>query len=94
MGIKHWIQALGHFGRLGRAATNRSFLIRERRKLYVKLGERAMELLKAGKLKSSELSRLVEQIEKLTRLIAKEDYGGDRGVDFFGRDQDRGKKSH
>jgi hypothetical protein len=77
-----WAHSLGHFGRLGKVAATRSFLMREKKKLLLKLGEKSLELIQEKKLHSTELARLVGQIEKIQGLISKQDYGGKEGVDF------------
>lgn len=85
-GILHsarkWWHALGHFGRLGKAATNRSFLIRERKKLLMRLGENTLHWMEGQKSPPHELSRLAEQVKKIDSLLARSDYGGEDGVDF------------
>ena len=74
--------SLGHFGRLGKIAATRSFLKKERKKLLVKLGERAMVWLEEHPESSPELQRVVAQIRKIDELLSREDYGGGGGVDF------------
>ena len=73
---------VAHFGRLGRVASQRSFLKRERRKLLLKMGEKTHVLLKAKKIEHSELKRLESQIEKLEQVLADKDFGGKDGVEF------------
>ncbi len=80
--MQRWWDAVGHLGRLGRTASNRSFLRRERRKLYQKLGEAAFHWSKGHKSPPAEFSRLVGQVDKIDSLLAKMDYGGEAGADF------------
>jgi len=87
-----WLQAIGHFSRLGKLATTRSFLLRERGKLLLKLGEKTLELIQQGKVHHSALDRLVEQIDKVNRLIERQDYGGDKGVEFDSTARTTGKR--
>jgi len=77
-----WWYAISHLGRIGKLASTRSFLLRERKKLIQKLGEKTLELIHQEKIKAHALDRLVEQIEKIDRLIARQDYGGENGVNF------------
>jgi hypothetical protein len=84
--------SLGHFGRLGKTAATRSFLRKERKKLLVKLGERAMTWLEEHPESSPDLQRVVAQIRKIDELLSREDYGGGKGVDFS-RQEDKESKA-
>ncbi|HKX12632.1 MAG TPA: hypothetical protein VJP40_05720 [bacterium] len=84
--------SLGHFGRLGKTAATRSFLRKERKKLLVKLGEKAMNWLEQNPESSPDLQRVVAQIRKIDGLLSREDYGGGNGVDFS-RQEDRESKA-
>jgi len=77
-----WAHSLSHFGKLGRSAAQRSFLKKEKRKLLVKLGERASEWVNEHPEAPPEVRRVVEQIQKIDTMMAKLDYGGREGVDF------------
>ena len=92
-GILHraqkWWDAFGHWGRLGRAASNRSFLLREKKKVLIKLGEKTLAWIHEQKSTPSEFSRLVAQVDKIDQMLEALDYGGKDGVDF----QPKGKKS-
>ena len=82
---KKWWEAVGHWGHLGRTASNRSFLIREQKKILIRLGDKALPWLKEQKHVPSELTRLVEQYEKISQFLANLDYGGKEGVDFHSK---------
>ncbi len=77
-----WVSGVVHMGRVGKLAGQRSFLQRERKKILLKLGERAYEWLQTQEKPPPFLERLVLQIEKLDLLIKQVDYGGEKGVAF------------
>lgn len=79
---QHLAREVLHFGHLGRVASRRGFLHRERRKLVLRLGEKSLEHLRDGKLKDPELQRLLGPIEKIEKLLSETDYGGQRGREF------------
>ncbi|MFO1519743.1 MAG: hypothetical protein U1F57_08810 [bacterium] len=54
---------------IGKAQINRSFLVHERSRLFVKLGDLAYQLAKEGKVKNSEIERFVDQIDRLSRRL-------------------------
>jgi hypothetical protein len=88
----NWIRSLGHLGRLGKVAATRSFLLREKNKLLLKLGEKSFLLMREKNVNSPELSRLMEQIDKINLLLSRQDYGGKEGVDFTPSSKERRKK--
>lgn len=89
MVIKHFLnrtgelaRSLAHFGRLGKIASQRSFLNKEKRKFLIKIGEKSTELVKSQKINDSELSRLVKNLEKIEALLEKRNYGEIKGNNF------------
>src|SRR5262249_22626568 len=54
---------------IGKTQINRSFLLHERSRLFVKLGELSYQLVKQEKIKNSEVERMVEQIDRLSRRL-------------------------
>ncbi len=52
---------------MGKTQINRSFLLHERNKLFRKLGEKAYVLAKEKKIKSAELDRLIDQLDRIGR---------------------------
>lgn len=79
---RKWLDAVGHWGRLGRAASNRSFLLRERKKLLIRVGETTLVWIGEQKSPPPQLTRLVAQLEKIDAVLKELDYGGKDGVDF------------
>lgn len=84
--------SISHFGHLGKVAATRSFLRRERRKLLVKLGEKALSWLEKHPEEAPELQRVATQIQKIDELLSREDYGGGEGVNFQGSPPERPSK--
>lgn len=82
----NWAHSLSHFGSLGKVAATRAFLRKERKKLLVKLGERVVLWVQEHPEAPAEVKRAVEQILKIDALLAKEDFGGENGVDFHAGD--------
>ena len=82
---RKWWDSVGHWGRLSRAASNRSFLLRERKKALMRLGEKAHLWFHEQKSRPQEFTRLVEQVDKIDRLLNGHDYGGKDGVDFHSK---------
>ena len=89
-----WAHSLRHFGQLGRVAANRSFLRKERKKLLMKLGEQTMAWAERHPEASSDVKRLVQQIQKIDSVLAKLDYGGEGGVDFVGEEERGARRGH
>jgi uncharacterized protein YoxC len=54
---------------MGKIYVDRSFLIHERNKLFRKLGEISYQCVKAEKVKTPELSRLADQIDRMGKRI-------------------------
>ena len=79
---QHLIKEISHFGRLGKVASRRSFLKRERKKFLLKLGERAMHFIHNGQIKIPELKSLSQDLDKIEALLANHDYGGKHGIVF------------
>ncbi len=79
---QHFAKEIAHYGRLGKVASQRGFLRREKKKLLLKLGEKCLERLKKGEVQDRELIRLVGPIEKIEGLLADSDYGGQGGREF------------
>lgn len=71
---RHLAQEVAHFGHLGKVAAHRYFLLKERRKLLLKIGEKAVRVVKKGNIKSPDLERLVRHVEKLDALLKEKDY--------------------
>jgi hypothetical protein len=84
MVLQKLLHSLRHFGRLGRVASNRGFLRREKRKLLLKLGDKAYHLMEQGAIEEESLAKIAAQVKKIQVLLDREDYGGDGGVDFSG----------
>lgn len=93
MVLQRLFHSLRHFGRIGRVASRRGFLMRERRKLLLKLGDKAYDLMEAGKLHNEELGRIASQVRKIQKLLEREDYGGEEGVSFAGPSKRRQEKT-
>ena len=79
---RHFAREVAHFGRLGKVAYQRSFLKKERRKFLLKLGEKTVQLVRAGKVQAQELKRIVDQINKVEALLVDRDFGGKEGTNF------------
>ncbi|MCC7343832.1 MAG: hypothetical protein IT573_02760 [Deltaproteobacteria bacterium] len=87
-----WAHSLSHFGNLGRTAATRAFLRKERKKLLMKLGERAVLWVQDHPEAPAEVRRAVEQIRKLDALLSKRDFGGENGADFVPPPKPRGTR--
>lgn len=76
------VRSLAHYGRLGKVASRRTFLLRERKKFLIKVGEKTVVFAKQKKIHSPELLRLVSHVEKFEELLLELDYGGRDGTSF------------
>lgn len=65
-GVRLW---LSKAWRMGVLMANGAYLLAERRRLFVKLGEETYRKLKDGSLRDPELKPLVTQLEKLTKKV-------------------------
>ncbi len=75
-----WMRALSTVSRaqeeivkisqMGKTQINRSFLLHERNKLFRNLGEKTYFLAKEKKLKSVELDRLIDQLDRVGRKVS------------------------
>ncbi len=79
-GVRLW---LFKAWRMGVLMTKGAYLLAERRRLFIRLGEGAFEKLKEGKLAAPEFDPLVRRLEKLTKKVEIEEmlirnlrYGG------------------
>jgi hypothetical protein len=71
----NWIHSVRHFSDIGKTATKRAFLSRERKKLLMKFGEKTLHWLNGEKGVPPELHRLADQIKKIDKLLSDHDYG-------------------
>ncbi len=71
----NWLQSVRHFADLGKIAAKRAFLLRERKKLLRRFGEKALGWLDGEKGIPPELARLAGQIKKIDQLLSDHDYG-------------------
>lgn len=60
---------LGRTWRIAILLAKGAYIVNERRRLFVKLGEEAFARLSRGELKSPELEPLVVQLERLTKKV-------------------------
>jgi hypothetical protein len=75
-------RSVAHLGHLSRVAGRRGFLNREKKRFLIKIGEKAVELVRAQRIESAELSQWVTQLDKIEALLKTQDYGGAEGVAF------------
>lgn len=82
-GIRLWLTKAW---RIGVLMAKGAYLLNERRRLFVKLGEETYRRLREGEMKAPELQGLVTQLERLTKKVEIEEMLI-RGLRFGGRER-------